>query len=106
MAPSAGWPSVDFFHDNFEMRQRCWPEGCRERDIRGITPPRHQNPSEARQIIAHIDGPPATAEIDLAPGTEIHGMRIFRHPDITEITGAISGGWQMSSIGDEAYRST
>ena len=38
-----------------------------------------------------IEGVPATADIDLKPGAEIHRIGMWRHANIAKITGAIAG---------------
>lgn len=72
------------FHD-------CRPESSRQVDVCGITSCRHQYASDAGRVVTGIDRTPAAAEIDFAPGAEIHRVGVFGHADITEITGAIAG---------------
>src|SRR5262249_53539027 len=70
--------------------ERIGTERGADRHVGGITPARHEDAADARRVVTGVEGVPATAEIDLEPGAEIHGIGIGDNSDIAEIAGAIT----------------
>src|SRR5208283_5739439 len=70
--------------------ERVRTKGRADRDIRCITAAGNQHPADARDVVARVKGVPLAADIGFEPGREIHRRVRERHPDIAEITGAIS----------------
>src|SRR6266540_3260541 len=76
--------------DHLEARQRARTKRGQDRSVGGITPACHQDTTDARVIMAGIEGVPAAAEIDFEPRAEIHRRRVRWHADVAEIAGAVA----------------
>ena len=97
-APRCGWGTAlrcslpricHFVSDDPNARKGTRSERSNDRHVGGIASACHQNASDTRRIVARVKRVPA-AEIDLKPGTEIHGFRFRRHANVAEITGAVT----------------
>src|SRR5215213_8472619 len=82
----------NFIRNDIEAYKHARPEDRRKRDIRGVAPTRHQDPADARRVVAGIEGVPMATEIDFEPGAEIHRRIDRRNTDIAEISRAVPGG--------------
>src|SRR5262249_42465803 len=58
--------------------------------IRGVAASRHDDPTDARDIVARIEREPAIAEVDLDPGAEIHRID-DGHADVPQIPVDVAG---------------
>lgn len=59
-------------------------------DVRGVTPARHQDASDAWRVVARVECLPASAEVNLKPSAEIHRRTVRGHTDVAKVTGAIA----------------
>src|ERR1700731_77265 len=75
--------------NDLESGQQARAEIRAERDIGGVTPPRHEDTSDTGAVMPRVEGVPAVTEIDLEPPAEIHRCVRKRHADIAEIPGAV-----------------
>ena len=51
-----------------------------------------QHASDARDIVASVEGIPVAVKVGLKPGGEIHRAIRRRHADIAQVTGAVTRG--------------
>ncbi len=73
-------------------------EGVDQRHIGGIASPGNNDTAYPRNVVARIKSVPAAFEIDLNPGTEIHGFD-NRNTDIAEIPVHITG-WNVEAAAE------
>src|SRR5450432_3352364 len=75
----------DLLGYHIEARERARAKRGDNCNVCCIASARHQNTSDARRVMAGIEGVPPPAEISFEPGTEIHWRWIARHADVAEI---------------------
>src|SRR5450631_3733263 len=68
-------------------------EGGEEGNVCSVPSGGHENAAYARHvvIIACVERPPAAAEVDLEPGTEIHGGRRQVYANIAQVARGVAG---------------
>ena len=87
-----GRPIFDLIADHFETPEPGKSKGRRDRDVRRIAAGCHQDPANARCVMARIASPPPAAQIHLKPGAEIHRAGDWRNPNVPEIARGIACG--------------
>src|SRR5450432_173658 len=91
-APSGGpGDGLGFFGHDLEFDQLRFSEGGCDGAVRGVTSTCHQDASDARNVVASIEGVPTAAEECLEPGAEIHGRGDRWHADVAQVTGGVAG---------------
>src|SRR2546421_4666322 len=86
----SGWFSRHFVTDDEELLEGSLAEVCGQGNIRGVAPPGHNDPTDARNIVSRIECVPAVAEIDFEPAAEIHRKDQW-HADVSHVAGNIAG---------------
>src|SRR6202044_3938762 len=76
--------------DHLESRECARAERSYDCDVGGVAPSCHQDPSDARVVVARIEGVPTIPKIDFEPGAEVHWRVVGGHADIAEIAGAVA----------------
>src|SRR4029077_20595055 len=72
------------FRPDPEARQGVGPKGCLKRDIGCVTAARNGDASNARHVMARIEGKPAPIEKDFEPSVIIHWSRVRRHAYVAQ----------------------
>jgi hypothetical protein len=67
-----GLGSWKFFGYHAEVRQVGHAERCGYGHVGSVAACGHEHPSDARLIVAGVEGPPAVFEINFEPGAEVH----------------------------------
>src|SRR5580658_10462647 len=75
---------------DLEADERIGSERRSDGDVDGVAAPGHQHPSDPWRVVAGVEGVPATSEIGLEPGGEIHRAVGRGHSDVAKITGAVA----------------
>ena len=75
---------------DLEAFERVRAEGAGQRDIAGVAAARDQHATDARRVVACVEGVPAVAEIGLEPGREVHRPVGRLGADVAEVAGAIA----------------
>jgi hypothetical protein len=77
---------ASLFRPDPEALQNVGPKGCRERDIGCVTAARDGNASNARDVMARVEGEPAPIEKDFEPSVIVHWSRVRRHAYVAQKT--------------------
>src|SRR5579862_8918357 len=72
--------------------QRVGSEGRGDRHVGGVAAARDEDASDARGVVAGVEGVQGRPQISLEPSREVHRRRVLGNADVAEITGAITGG--------------
>src|SRR4029450_8074110 len=89
---SAGSSLAHLVGPNLETLQGIGTEGAADGGVGGVATAGNQDASDARDIIAGVEGVPMAVKVGLEPGGEIHRAIGRRHADVAEIAGAVTCG--------------
>jgi len=64
-------------------------EGCGNGYVCCVAAGGHENPANAGLVVAGVEGPPATFEVDLEPGAEVHG-KDYGNANVSQIAGGVA----------------
>ena len=73
LADRAGMSERSFIRHYTELPQSRGTERSRESNVRRVSTYRHEHAADSRLIVTRIKRPPAVFQVDLEPGTEVHG---------------------------------
>lgn len=79
-----------FFRPDLEFRQLVFTECKDQGNIRGIATAGDENTGNPGRVVARVEHPPLSLQIDLHPGREIPRRMWLRLADIAEIAGAVA----------------
>ena len=82
----------DWIGPDLEVFHGMQAEGVADGDIGGIAAAGHQDASDARGIVARVEGEPLAAEIGFEPAGEIARSKGRLGADVAEVSGAVAGG--------------
>src|SRR5688572_27472485 len=82
----------DFVANDFKAGQGVWAEGGADGDVDGVTATGDQNATDARRVVAGVEGVPLPAEVGFEPAGEVHRRVWGRQADVAEIAGAVPRG--------------
>src|SRR2546422_954179 len=81
------------------------PSGVTSKSTSGVAAPSDHDSTHPALVVAGIEGPPAIAQVALAPGAEVHRVVGRRHPYVREIAEHIPrGDVHGATEGDEQLR--
>src|SRR5580704_1242000 len=78
--------------DNEEILQVGDSERRRQSNVGGVAPDSHENATDARRVVAGVEGPQAAGKIDFEPGGKVHRRRRKRDTNVAEVSGSVAGG--------------
>src|SRR5215469_13161370 len=74
---------------NLEADESIWSERRSYGYIQRVATPRNQYASNPRDVVARVEGVPASSKVRLEPGGKVHWTVWREHSDVAEVTGAI-----------------
>src|SRR4029434_2401324 len=85
-------PLAHLVGPNLETIQGIGTEGAADGDVGGVAAAGDQHASDARGIVAGVEGVPMAVKVGLEPGGEIHRAIGRRHADVAQVAGAVTCG--------------
>src|SRR6266404_3927360 len=81
----------NFVRPDFERRKSIIAEGRRKSSVGRIAAAGHEDATDPGRIVARVESIPLSAQERLEPRAEIHGVGHWRHANIAQISGAVTG---------------
>src|SRR4029434_6932141 len=85
-------PLAHLVGPNLETLQGIGTEGAADGGVGGVAAAGDQHATDARGIVAGVEGVPTAVKVGLEPGGEIHYAIGWWHADVAEVAGAVPCG--------------